>query len=238
MRQRDPKHTAREALLQSQPKAEWLRQVAISDYKDPDHVASEVLAALIRVRFGEDSGQLAAAINALHGRVVAFARKHIHTHPVWATIAAGNSELVVDAVSYVWDKLLAEKQEVSNAEVRFAVYLANRTDDFMRQQLTFGNSMPSSDNMDVGDEDGEPTRLIDTLIDDDGETPEEHAIRSQTTSRVMKLMMGLPKIERNAFYFREELEYEWSKVAELLGCSVPTARKHYQSCVDKLKGEL
>ena len=238
MRQRDPKHSARQALLQSQPPTEWLRQVALTNYKDPDYVASEVLAALIRVRFGQDSGQLAAAINALNGRVVALAGKNIHTHPVWASLAARNSELVSDAISYFWDKLLSDAQELSNAEVRFAVYVANRTDDFMRQQLNFGNSMSSSDDMDHGDEDGNSTRLVDTLVDEEGETPEEHAIRAQTTERVMKLMMGLPRIERNAFYLRQELEYEWSKVAELLGCSVPTARKHYQSCVDKLKGEL
>lgn len=65
MRKRDPKHTARQALLQAQPKTEWLRQVAITDYKDPEYVASEVLAALIRVRFGVDTGQLDAAVNAL-----------------------------------------------------------------------------------------------------------------------------------------------------------------------------
>jgi DNA-directed RNA polymerase specialized sigma24 family protein len=50
--------------------------------------------------------------------------------------------------------------------------------------------------------------------------------------------MDLPKRERDAFYFREEFKYEWAKVAELLGCSVPTARKYRDQAMDKLKGAM
>ncbi len=238
MRKRDPNHTARQALLQSQPKAEWLRQVAITNYKDPDYVASEVLAALIRVRFGNDNGQLDSAVNALNRRIVSLSRKHIYTHPVWASLAANNSELVIDAIQYLWGKLLSDTQEISNSEVRFAIFLSNRVDDFMRHQLTYDNSMPSSNDSDTSNEDDESIKLIDTLVDPECETPEEYAIRVERKERVLKMMMGLPKLERNAFYYRKELEYDWPKVAELLGCSIPTAHKHYKSCVDKLKGEL
>ena len=46
------------------------------------------------------------------------------------------------------------------------------------------------------------------------------------------------RVERNAFYFRAEFKYEWKKVAELLGCSIPTARKYFDGAMEKLEGAL
>ncbi|MGO4222798.1 sigma factor-like helix-turn-helix DNA-binding protein [Lysobacter sp. TAF61] len=212
--------------------------MAITDYKDPDYVASEVLASLIRARYGQDTGQLDAAVNALNRRVVASVNKQIQTSTYYKCLADSRSELVADTVSYVWDKLLADPGPVPNCEVRFAVFLGNRVDDYMRHQDTFDNALPSSDDMDLEGDEGDAIRLVDTLVDREGETPEDYALRVERHERVLSALIKLPRIEQKAFYLREECEFDWTKVAKLLGCSVPTARKHCNNSVEKMKGEL
>lgn len=238
MRQRDPIHDRRlHQILWLDPQ-ECKRQIAITDYRQPDYVVSEVLASMIRARFGANNGVLSAATEALHRRVVEGAGTRIRTKEAWRQLEHNNSEVVTEAISYFWDKFLDDEQAVCNAEVRFVVYLKNKVDDYMRHLLTDENTRPSVEDVVGKDEDGDEVEFIDTVKDADGESPEEAAMRGQLSTKVMNALMSLRRRERNAFYFRVECEYKWKKVAELLGCSIPTARELVKNSLEKLRGEI
>jgi hypothetical protein len=238
MRQRDPIHDRRlQQVLLLDPQ-ECKRQIAITDYRQPDYVASEVLASVIRARFGASNSVLSAATEALHRRVVEGAETRIRTKGAWRRLEQNNNVVVAEAISYFWEKFLDDEQVVCNAEVRFAVYLKNKVDDYMRHLLTEENTRPSVDDMGGMDENGQEVDFIDTVEDANGESPQEAAMRGQLSTKIVNALMSLPRRERNAFYFRVECAYEWKKVAALLKCSIPTARKLVEASVEKLKGEL
>lgn len=238
MRQRDPIHDRRLQQVLGLDPQECKRQIAITDYRQPDYVASEVLASLIRARFGASTGVLGAATEALHRRVIEGAETRIRTKATWRQLEHNNSEIVPEAISYFWDKFLHDEQTVCNAEVRFAVYLKNKVDDYMRHLLTDENTRPSVDDMGRTDEDGDDVEFIDTIEDANGQSPEETAMRGQLSTKIMSALMALPRRKRNAFYFRVECGYEWNKVALLLECSVPTARKLVEGSLKELRGAL
>lgn len=238
MRQRDPNHERRLRQMLGLDPDECKRQIAIGDYLQSGYVASEVLASLIRVRSGATTGVLSAATEALHRRVIEGAEMRIRTKAAWRQLEHNNSEVVAEAISYFWDKFLHDDQAVCNAEVRFAVYLENKVDDYMRHLLTEENTRPSVDDMVGTDEDGDEVDFIDTVKDANGESPEDAAARGQFSAKITSVLMALPRRERNAFYFRVECEYEWKKVGELLGCSIPTARELVKRSLEKLRGEL
>lgn len=238
MRQRDPNHESRlRQLLELSPE-DCKRQMATADYRQPGYVASEVLASLIRVRFGAATGVLSAATEALLRRVITGTEARIRGKEAWRQLEHNNSEVVAEAIAYFWDKFLHDQQAVCNAEVRFAVYLKNKVDDYMIHLLTEENTMPSVDDMDTTDEDGDEVECYEMVKDPNCESPEEAAMRAQLSAKVTSALMVLPRPERNAFYFRIECEYDWNKVADLLECSVPTARKLVKRSLDKLQGAI
>jgi RNA polymerase sigma factor (sigma-70 family) len=235
MRKRDPVHEQRlQQLLKSTPD-ECKRQIKVEP-PDPDYVSSEVLASLVRLRFERDNGLMDAAAAALHKRVVKGARSRILGRPTWRRIY-GNKDtgIIDDAVTYFWEKFLADQQAVCNAEVRFEVFWKNKTDDYMRHLLTEENTRPSLDALANVDDDGRSTPVAEQ-IEDDGPSPEESAIVSQLAANLSDELLALPKRERNAFQFRCEYGYPWKKVAELLQCSIPTARELVRISVEKLQG--
>lgn len=238
MRQRDPNHESRLSQLLGLDPEECKRQIAIANYRQTGYVASEVLASLIRVRFGATTGVLSAATAALHRRVVEGAEVRVRTKDAWRALDRNNSEVIAEAIAYFWDKFLHNTQAVCNAEVRFAVYLKDRVDDYMLHLLTEENTRPSVDDMGTKDEEGEEVEFIDMLEDPNGESPEQVAIRGQLSTKITSALMALPRHERNAFYFRVECDYDWQRVADLLGYSVPTAREMVKRSIDKLRGAL
>jgi RNA polymerase sigma factor (sigma-70 family) len=237
MRQRDPNHEKRLRELLVLSPEDCKRQIATA-YRQPGFVPSEVLASLIRVRFGATNGVLSAAAEALHRRVVTGAEARIRTKEAWRKLERKNSEAVAEAIDYFWDKFLHDQQAVCNAEVRFAVYLKNKVDDYMLHLLTKENTMPSVDGMGAKDEDGEEAEFIDVVEDPNGESPEQAAMRGQLTTKMASALVALPRRERNAFYFRVECEYDWKKVADLLECSIPTARELVNKALKNLRGAL
>jgi RNA polymerase sigma factor (sigma-70 family) len=108
----------------------------------------------------------------------------------------------------------------------------------MRHLLTQKNNMESIDTMTVDDKDGNQTPITEMVEDDDAETPEEIVMRIQQTSALRGMLMSLPRAERNAFFFRIECQYDWKKVAEFIGCSIPTARQHLKRSLEKLQGVM
>jgi len=131
---------------------------------------------------------------------------------------------------------LEEKGPFSNAEYRFGIYVGNRVDDFLRHLRAEKNSMNSVDAM--GGEDDSVSYTADDVEDENAEPPEDALMRKRQSAKVNQVLIDLPKLERDAFYFRDEFRYEWTKVAELLGCSVPTARKYRDQAMNKLKGAM
>jgi len=238
MRQRDPTHDRRLNDLLTLNAAACKSLVAITDYRDPNFVASEVLASIVRMQFGSMNGVLDASAAALLRRVVAGASARIRRKAAWRDVAKHDSELIREAVSYFWEKFLADEQEVCNAEVRFAVYLNNKVDDYIIHRLAAKNSMESVDGMGTVDEDGREIAYIDTVADPDGETPEEAIDRFELSAAGMTALMKLPRRERLAVYYRKVLDYEWTEVADLLDCSIPTARELMKKGLAALRGAL
>ena len=193
---------------------------------------------MVRVRFGYATGVLDVATEELHRRVISGVGLRVFNVPRWRELAANDSEVVAEASAYFWDKFLRDTQDVCNAEVRFKVYLDNRVDDYMRHLSTEENTRNSIDGMAAVDDDGNKANFIDMVEDLDGELPVESIIREQESAQVMSALMALPRKERNAFYFRVECRYDWSTVADFLGCSIPTARKLVKSSLEKLLGVL
>lgn len=238
MRARDPDHELQLKIVHGLDAVELKRRIAIGSHAHPNYLASEVLATLIRTRYREAERVVDEAVAELNRRIQILAGKRLRGMHAWGDVVKRGSTMVADTIDYVWEKLLADTSPVSNCEVRFAIFVRDRVDDFMRHQLRLKNSMQSVDAMTVTGEDGADSPAIETEEDYGTETPEEAAIRAQTTARLLAQLMGLPCKERDAFLFRAEFKYEWRKVAELLGCSIPTANQHHQRAMTKLLGEL
>jgi hypothetical protein len=238
MRKRDSKHQAQLASIQPLGPPELIRRIGIGDHNDSSHIASEVLATLIRNRFGQADGVVGAAVEELNRRIQVLVGKRMRGMMGQPEVARRGDQALPDTIDYVWDRFFEETVVISNAEVRFAVFVRDRVDDFMRHLRADKNSMESVDAMIVSDKEGNTTSFIDTVEDTDADNPEQALTSKQQNAKVVIALTALPKVERNAFYFRAEFKYEWKKVAELLGCSIPTANKHFAAAMEKLEGAL
>lgn len=238
MRKRDPSHQAQLDAVQRLPIPDLIRRSGITDHNHADHVASEVLATLLRNRFGLATGVVEAAVVELNRRIQVLAGKRMQGMWRQPEVQRLGDRALQDTIDYVWDHFYDETVLVSNSEVRFAVYVRDRVDEFMRHLRTNKNSMKSVDEMQVADEDGNSSPFIDTVADENAESPEEALMRKQLTARVLEILIALPSRERNAFYFRLVHQREWRDVARLMGCSIPTATKYYEAALQALKGAL
>lgn len=238
MRKRDPKHEAQIGVIQALSLSELIQRIGVPDHTDTHYIASEVLATLIRNRFGQTVGVLDAAVEELNRRIQILVGKRMRGMMRRPEVRRRGDQALPDTIDYVWEIFFKETVEVSNSEVRFAVYVRDRVDDFVRHLRTDKNSMESADAMGVSGQYGNATPLTETVEEEDAEGPEQSLMRRQESDKLMSTLMSLPNAERNAFYYRAEFKYEWKKVAELLGCSIPTARKHFHAAMKKLKGAL
>lgn len=236
MRKRQARHESQLKSIEWVEPKEVIRRMRVADHAAGDFLDSEVLAAVVRNRVREAEGVVTEAAVVLSKRIQAIVGKRIRGE-LRAWMIDRGSTVIEDTIGYVWDALL-EDEGVSNSEVYFAVFVRDRVDDYMRHLLAQKNSMTSIDAMTVNDEEGNETPLIETIQDDEAETPEEIVMRAQQTAAVRTVLMSLPRAERNAYYFRIVCDYEWKKVAELLRCSVPTARQHFNRSVEKLQGVM
>ncbi len=238
MRKRQPKHENQLKSIEGAAPTEVIRRIGITDYTEAGYLESEVIAALIRNRVQASVGVVEEATVELNRRIQIFVGKRLRSE-IWSKMemVGRGSTVIEDTIDYVWDALL-EEEGISNCEVYFAVFVRERVDDYMRHLLTEKNSMESIDAMTVNDEDGNQTPMIDMVEDDDTETPEEITMRSEQSVALRNTLMSLPQAERSVFYFRKECEYEWEKVAELMGCSIPTARQHLKRGMQKLQGVM
>lgn len=236
MRRRNPKHEKQLKSIENAEPAEVIRRIRIGDHDAADFLESEVLASLIRNRHQQAAGVVNEATVALNKRVQILVGKRLWG-ATWVGMAGRGSTVLEDTIDYVWDALLGG-EGLSNCEAYFVVFVRDRVDDYMRHLLAQKNSMESIDTLTVTDEDGNSTPFVDTVEDDDAETPEEALMRLQITAAVRGKMMSLHRAERDAFYFRIHCQYEWKKVAEFIGCSIPTARQYLERSLKKLQGAM
>lgn len=238
MVKRDPKHESALKAIVKLDAAELRRRIAVGDYKHPDYVTSEVLAAMVRNRFGQEGDVLDAAASTLYARLMKLADRYIQTNPQWEAVALSSSETLQEATSKAWFGLVTDKAPVCFAEVRFLPFVEARVEDYLQGRLAQKNQMAELDSMDITDDNGNVTPYAETLEADQDDGPEAEMIRKQKSTSVNKALMELDPKDRRAVYFRVECEYDWKQTAKLLGCSVPTARKYYNQGMAKLRGAL
>jgi hypothetical protein len=238
MVQRDPKHQASLQALIKFDSSEICRRIDLDDYRHPSYVASEVLASMVRARFGINSGVLDRAGAVLYKRLMTLIDWYFRKNSKWKPVVDASSETLKDATGESWLTLLTDKNQVSFAEVRFLPWVEGRTEDFLRQQLAKKNQMQSLETMSTKDEDGNETRYENTLQGDEEDAPDAVFEREQLKARLMAMWMDFELLPRKAVYFRLVCEYEWSEIAKLLNCSRPTARKYYNIGTERLKGAI
>ncbi|MBE2259288.1 MAG: sigma-70 family RNA polymerase sigma factor [Rhodobacteraceae bacterium] len=236
MRKRQPKHEKQLKSIEDAAPVEVIRRIKITNHGAADFLDSEVLAALIRNRHQESAGVVNEATVVLNRRIQARVAMRLRG-TTWAGMAGRSNTVIEDTIDYVWDALL-DGEGLSNSEVYFVVFVRDRIDDYMRHLLSQKNSMESIDARTVADDDGGSIPFIDTVEADDAETPEETLMRTRQTAAVRGKLISLPRTEREAFYLRIECRYEWKKVAEFIGCSIPTARQYLKRSLKKLQGAM
>jgi RNA polymerase sigma factor (sigma-70 family) len=234
----DPVHErAKEDFVRLVP-SEAKRRMGISDYRDAEYVSSEVLAAVIRIRYGAESGVLDVGARLLYGRVVALVCVFFHKNPKWGRVLRSSSETKAEAVSYIWEKLLADSNVVSLAETRFVYFVDRRLVEYLRGRLALKNTAKSLDEMSRRDEEGRESSYVELIQDESIDWPESAAEKAQTKTRLMQAMLGLDPLERQAVYLHIVCELDWKATADYLRCSVTTAKKHLSSGLDKLRGVM
>jgi DNA-directed RNA polymerase specialized sigma24 family protein len=88
-------------------------------------------------------------------------------------------------------------------------------------------------------EDGIEVPYIETVQDDETAGPELATMLAHDEAAMEKALLAIPdKKERDAVYYRDLCEFDWQEVAELLKCSVPTARKYRDLGIEKIRKAL
>jgi hypothetical protein len=232
----DQKHQKSGAEFLSQSTAEQHRRLEIEDYKNAEYVAAEVLVTIIRARYGKDSRVFEASAAVLHKRMLVLVDRYFAKNPQWLKVLKSSSEHLNEAVMYAWQILLEDTDPTSFAEIRFLTWVQARANDYLRSQLAKKNRALSLETLTVQDEEGEEKNYAHLLEDDEENTPEAILEREELKELLKKKGLEMDRDLRHAVYLRLECEYEWTVVAKLLDCSVPTARKYYNTGLAQLTG--
>jgi len=234
----DPRHEASRLRLVKLPPADQRRRIGVDDYTNPDYVDSEVLVTIVRARYGRATGVLDAAAAAIIKRMNVLIQRYFAINPKWHAIVNSSSETLAEATAYAWQILLEDQKEVSFAEIRFLPWIEARAKDYLIQQLAKKNQNQSLEAMGVEDNDGTKSPYLDTVEGDEDDEPYSVAEREQLQARLKEELYSLETPVRRAVFCRLVWQYEWKQIAEILECSVPTARKYYNMGIEKLTGEM
>lgn len=222
----DKQHQADLAAALDQQESGLRARLAIRDYQSPDYLASEVLVSLIRLRHGAPEGVGAAIVEVLNSRLTSLAGSFFAKH---GKPRQGES-IVEEAVNAVWVAVLAAQEPVGDsfAEMRFLPFVSARLTDLVRRAIVRDrNTVATAELAPIG-QDGEITSFEESIPIDGEDQPEKEFERKRLMTRLAADMAALSKKERIAVYFRLECQFEWRRIAELMDCSIPTARKHYK----------
>jgi DNA-directed RNA polymerase specialized sigma24 family protein len=211
------------------PKSELHAALVIKNHRDAGFVANEVLAILVRAPTTA-KGLRELAAGALTRRIISLVVALIKVDELWRTLLARQGVLE-ETVQTVWQKLLADAGPVASCEIYFGLFAQSRAKDYLSSLMAKKRSAPSYDNLDAEGDDSDPALQ---RIADDAPGPDEEAMRELLRDRLFDAYVNLPKLQRDAVYYRLEQERGWKEVAAFLKCSEPTATKHYRSGIDTL----
>jgi RNA polymerase sigma factor (sigma-70 family) len=213
------------------------RRMGITDYRADDYIPSEVLATVVRTRFGKHNGVLDLAAATLFDRTVRLVGAYLKKNSGWDHIVSSSSETHKDIVSYIWEKLLADKAAVCFAEARFTPFIERRTSEYLLSRTSLKNQARSLDAIQTRDEDGQSCPAAELIEDEASESPEIATSRAQVSEALKRGLLALEPTERSVIYFRILHECSWELTAKYLGCSITTAKKHLSKALEKLRGE-
>jgi RNA polymerase sigma factor (sigma-70 family) len=245
---RDPKHEALRQQFVRLDAAEARRRTQIRDRADRDYIPPEVLASVVRARFGAATIVLHVASIRLQGDVLRLVAACLRRNPQYQILSNSNSELLVEATSYTWEKLVRDRARISLSEVRLLPFVEHRVNDFVRQVRAKKNRTVSLESLERTDEDGNARPFLDTMEEGRVEQPETGAlcqrvelpeaalVRSQTSAALNRALYALPADEGRAIFLYVMSDFNWAQTARLLGCSIPTARKRLELGLTKLRG--
>lgn len=238
---RDTNHQKTLEKAEQQPEEELRRRLGIKNYKDPDFLPSEVLSSFIKLRFGKTSRLLDVTISTLTARVVILVERFFKKSP---GVLRGYDEAKKDAAATVVAAIVADQKPLGCgfAEIRFAPFVECRLLDFVekergeeRETKVFSDLSPGKVD---GDDEGEEVPFEQTVAGSAADQPEDEAYRNEMKEGLARAFAIMPKLEKLAVYFRLEQRYKWEKTAQLMKCSVPTARKYYDQGIARLNGEM
>lgn len=237
----DPIHQKTLEQAAQQPEGELRRRLAVKNYKDPDFLPSEVLSSFIKLRFGKSSRLLDAIVSTLTSRVVILVGRFFKKSP---GVLRGGEEAKKDAAAAVMTAIVADQRPLGCgfAEIRFAPFVERRLLDFVEKERgeeketeVFSDVSPGKVD---GDDEAEEVLFEQTVAGSAADLPENEAYRKEMKERLARAYATMPKLEKLAVYLRLEHEYKWDKTAQLMKCSVPTARKYYDQGIARLNGEM
>lgn len=206
--------------------------LAITDYKHPDFVNSEVLSILVR-NGGSPKHLREMAASSLNRRILWTVVGLRKLNETWGTLL-NRPQVLEDTIQTVWVHLLKDSTPVAASEVHFRLFAQGRAMDYLRSLMAKKRSDVSYDQFVSGDLDDEP--FVARIADDDAPGPEETALREELRKSLYAAYMALPKKQRNAVYYRLDEGHSWKQVAEFMKCSEPTANKHYDAGIAALLG--
>ncbi|MCK4827055.1 hypothetical protein KA005_65580, partial [bacterium] len=231
----DPIHEKNLAVVLELEPREIQRRLKITDYNDPDYIACEVLASLVRCRFGKNNGVLGFIVNVLYARLTKFVNQYIHKNKQWYNVVNSSNEILGETVSYAWEKLCTDKNSVTLADVRFRKWVKDRAIDYFISQTREKNIIFTTLRTQKTDEEGNEIALDDFLEHDPEDGQEKVLERAELSIELILVMMTWERHIRLAVIYRLQKVYNWKQVSELLEVSIPTARKYYEIGVERLR---
>lgn len=241
----DPRHKARLRAVQAASADEFKEWLKIVDYTDPNYIAPEVLASLVRIRFREEQGLDQLADRTLNERVWKRVTAMIGDHQQWRWVVRKENqpEFVQDAAQEFWKKFVEDDKkhpgQLIFAEVRFGPYLEGCVKDYVKHLKRDKNKAKYFTDMDPvvveQDEDAsESTPFIENIPDPASDAWLRDLIVNDEAKTIKAVLDMLPHMERQAVILRGMYEYEWEVVARRLDCTPPTARKYYRQGKEKV----
>lgn len=238
MRTPDPRHEQQIQEIAPLSAEQLIQRIHVRDHTDPRHLHSEVLATLLRHPTARPEKVQTAAVEELNARIQILIGRRWRGLSWLPGVRRRGSNALPDTIEYVWLRIF-EDEGLSNSEVRFAVFVRDRVDEFIRHLECDKNSIDPIEGMTVEDpKTGERTPLADLQEDMQTEKPEDALIRAQQASALQNAILALPPKQRQAFLLRSQFDYDWQGVANALACSVPTASKLYDLARKTLQGAL
>jgi hypothetical protein len=242
---RDPKHEGLRQMLVRLDAREARLRIEIEDRAHGDYIPPEVLASLVRARFGATTGVLHAATARLYKDVMRLVRAYLRRNPHYHALCDASSEILGEATSYTWEKLVLDRAGVSLAEARLLPFVEDRVNDFVRHLRAKKNGTVSLESLEQMDEEGNSRPFLDSRDEDQSELgalcqreelPEAALIRSQSSAALNRALWALPSDEGRAIYLYVMCDLDWTLTARYLRCSIPTARGHLKRGLSKLRG--